>query len=483
MSPIAFDTSANDTSLFNTDELINYATKETVKSFLIQEEQPQHIQQEHPKHQVPQQEDNEANKECATNINDIEKTTDSHNSEEKLLKENEDYETVSRAVNVLKFQLQQVKEDICKLKSMKEKALKDPIQFVEDLRNGTNEKVPKRQFIFGAPTIDWSKYHTTPSKYKARIDQEKMKNSKDRVNTPPSSDNSRSGSPDIVEFVHKRAQELGFKVPSNAIKSTRSKKKRINLNSDDESTFTIPSRTYINAQRSTLPKSRKKEMSIRTAPTKARSLISNCSTRQDMIAKNTNYSSNSIHTNRKNNLEKNSEAGKKYLWNYDECDKCQRHFIANQSYLNLFINSGYKIFCKKLAKYGILVPGRIPSVSSAKSSSKNILSKDKKSGRISKSDSSKLPPEKRPRRPRVSGIAYMEARPPPTLYMPDDDDETIIKEVMLSMDKLGNEPKCDGCRMDPILGTRFLCMNCDESREVDLCENCMIEGKFENGII
>ncbi|CAG8817003.1 10647_t:CDS:2, partial [Racocetra fulgida] len=40
---------------------------------------------------------------------------------------------------------------------------------------------------------------------------------------------------------------------------------------------------------------------------------------------------------------------------------------------------------------------------------------------------------------------------------------------------------CDGCHMDPILGTRFLCMNCDESREVDLCEDCMIEGKFENG--
>ncbi|CAG8744450.1 11037_t:CDS:2, partial [Cetraspora pellucida] len=112
----------------------------------------------------------------------------------------------------------------------------------------------------------------------------------------------------------------------------------------------------------------------------------------------------------------------------------------------------------------------------------------------SKSDSSKLPPEKRPRRPRVSGIAYMEAQPPPTLYMPDDDDETVIKEVMLLMDKIGNEPKsynyaggavhngycCDGCHMDPILGTRFLCMNCDETREVDLCEDCMIEGKFEN---
>ncbi|CAG8563398.1 39760_t:CDS:2 [Gigaspora margarita] len=410
MSPIAFDTSANDTSLFHTGEHINYATKETVKSFLIQEEQPQQIQQEHPtQHQVPQQEDNEVNKESATNINDIEKTTDSNNLEEKLLKDNEDYEMVLRAVNVLKFQLQQVKEDICKLKSMKEKALIDPIQFVEDLRNGTNEKAPKRQFIFGAPTIDWSKYHTTPSKYKARIDQEKMKSSKDRVNSSSSSDNSRPGSPDIVEFVHKKAQELGFKVPQNAMKSTRPKKKRICQNSDDESTFTLPSRAYINAQGSTPSKSKKKEMSTRTAPTKARSLISNCST-----------------------------------------SRLQKDFT----------------------KYGIIT-GCTPSVS--------IDYSDKKPGRSSKSDSSKLPPEKRPRRPRVSGIAYMEARPPPTLYMPDDDDETIIKEVMLSMDKLGNESKCDGCRMDPILGTRFLCMNCDESREVDLCEDCMIEGKFENG--
>ncbi|RIB22703.1 hypothetical protein C2G38_956408 [Gigaspora rosea] len=265
-----------------------------------------------------------------------------------------------------------------------------------------------------------------------------MKSSKDRVNSSSSSDNSRPGSPDIVEFVHKKAQELGFKVPQNAMKSTRPKKKRICQNSDDESTFTLPSRAYINAQGSTPSKSKKKEMSTRTAPTKARSLISNCSKRQDMIIKNTSYSNNqvnSIYTNRKNNLEK-----------------------------------------------------------SATSLSKNALSKDKKPGRSSKSDSSKLPPEKRPRRPRVSGIAYMEARPPPTLYMPDDDDETIIKEVMLSMDKLGNESKsynyaggaihngycCDGCHMDPILGTRFLCMNCDESREVDLCEDCMIEGKFEN---
>ncbi len=35
--------------------------------------------------------------------------------------------------------------------------------------------------------------------------------------------------------------------------------------------------------------------------------------------------------------------------------------------------------------------------------------------------------------------------------------------------------------MDPIIGTRFLCKECDESREVDLCKDCFVEESFENG--
>jgi hypothetical protein len=35
--------------------------------------------------------------------------------------------------------------------------------------------------------------------------------------------------------------------------------------------------------------------------------------------------------------------------------------------------------------------------------------------------------------------------------------------------------------MDPIIGSRFLCTECDESREVDLCEDCFGEKSFENG--
>lgn len=46
---------------------------------------------------------------------------------------------VSRAVNVLKFQLEQTKEDIKKIKDIKQRALSDPLMFIEKLRDGVSE--------------------------------------------------------------------------------------------------------------------------------------------------------------------------------------------------------------------------------------------------------------------------------------------------------------------------------------------------------
>ncbi|GBC50157.1 homeodomain-like DNA binding domain-containing transcription factor [Rhizophagus irregularis DAOM 181602=DAOM 197198] len=107
-----------------------------------------------------------------------------------------------------------------------------------------------------------------------------------------------------------------------------------------------------------------------------------------------------------------------------------------------------------------------------------------------------LPSEKKPRHLRISGLSYLEARPPPTVYMPDDDDESSIKNVMMSVGRLQDNDIqqmcnfitgpvhygfcCDGCHMDPIIGTRYLFNECDESLEVVLCEECFVEGSFEN---
>ncbi|PKY51161.1 hypothetical protein RhiirA4_407174 [Rhizophagus irregularis] len=80
--------------------------------------------------------------------------------------------------------------------------------------------------------------------------------------------------------------------------------------------------------------------------------------------------------------------------------------------------------------------------------------------------------------------------------MPNDDDESSIKNVMMSVGRLQDDNIqqmcnfitgpvhygfcCDGCHMDPIIGTRYLFNECDESHEVDLCEECFVEESFEN---
>ncbi|CAJ0762295.1 4391_t:CDS:2, partial [Entrophospora sp. SA101] len=56
--------------------------------------------------------------------------------EESLLHSNEDYEMIIRTINVLKFQLGLVKNDIEKIKSLKQKAMQDPIQYVEGIMAG-----------------------------------------------------------------------------------------------------------------------------------------------------------------------------------------------------------------------------------------------------------------------------------------------------------------------------------------------------------
>jgi hypothetical protein len=55
---------------------------------------------------------------------------------------------VSRSVNVLKYQLEQVKEDIKKLKEIKQHALSDPITYIEKLRDGVCKNISIYYLIF-----------------------------------------------------------------------------------------------------------------------------------------------------------------------------------------------------------------------------------------------------------------------------------------------------------------------------------------------
>ncbi|GES86917.1 ZZ-type zinc finger-containing protein 3 isoform X1 [Rhizophagus clarus] len=473
MSPIAFDTTIIEQNGFEVTEYTNGLTKDSTKSCINQEQpqqqqtQPQLEQEqelnytitiEHPQKeeqildqnsspQLPQpvqetqpvvtQTNSENIVTSTTNSNDMEGVIQS-STEETLLNGNEDYEMVSRAINVLKFQLEQAKEDIKKLKEIKQRALSDPIKFIENLRDGTHEKIPVHQYIFGVPQVDWSKYHTRPSQYKPppRPGQESRNDSK--------LDHERS--PDPAEFVHKKAQETWVKVQCTI---------------RNESASAVSNRSTFNTP-------------------------------------NTVASTNCSSTSRRNNKKKSSDlklsedSQKTGNYNIPWTDEEQRRLVELLAiYPDEEIQSHR--FKKISEALGTRTPKQVASRLAA-ATTKNSQPKNKKSGRTSKPKPTS--PEKRPRHLRISGLSYLEARPPPTVYMADDDDESSIKNVMMSVDRPHNDDIhqtynvitgpvhhgfcCDGCHMDPIIGSRYLCNECDESHEVDLCEDCYVEESFEN---
>ncbi|RUS24626.1 hypothetical protein BC938DRAFT_473310, partial [Jimgerdemannia flammicorona] len=73
------------------------------------------------------------------------------------------YQEVSRALNVLKYQLEQATKDIEVLKDLKERALADPFEYVRKLKTRTNEKAPVLQRIVAIPEIEWGKYQNPPA--------------------------------------------------------------------------------------------------------------------------------------------------------------------------------------------------------------------------------------------------------------------------------------------------------------------------------
>ncbi|CAG8495807.1 2220_t:CDS:2 [Acaulospora colombiana] len=333
---------------------------------------------------------NETIEECATITSDTEVDKDL-SFEERLLNDNEDYEMVLRAINVLKFQLQQAKEDICKLKFMKERALEDPIQFVEDLRNGTNEKVPKRQFVFGVPKIDWSKYHTNPLEYNARLEKEALDDSKtlEKSRSRPY----REESPDLTELVHKKAQELGFKVPLNAVKSTRFRK-RTDRNGDNDTIFTNSSKNV--DLRSSGP--RRKAVGLRpSALMHAASKDSTRFARFDIrLTSFFVYGLSAF-----------------FLFNWNT-NLCSEDCLNNPSFdSEVAVDKSSNMSSKRNVPYTERhlerFLGKYPGGEAQPNKYKKIV------------NSLKV------RAPK---------QPPPTLYMPDDDDEVSIKNVMMSVDKV-----------------------------------------------
>lgn len=79
-------------------------------------------------------------------------------SDHLALKGNHDYQMMLRLITLLESQRIQAVKDLEKLHKCQEEALADPIQFVDKLQRGVDMGLPKPQKVPAVPVIDWEKY-------------------------------------------------------------------------------------------------------------------------------------------------------------------------------------------------------------------------------------------------------------------------------------------------------------------------------------
>lgn len=75
------------------------------------------------------------------------------------LRENQDYQLLINALVKLQAQRAKAVKDVERLLEAREEAMKDPLKFVTALENGENLNLPGPQEIIQIPHIDWEKYN------------------------------------------------------------------------------------------------------------------------------------------------------------------------------------------------------------------------------------------------------------------------------------------------------------------------------------
>ncbi|KAI1314823.1 ZZ-type zinc finger-containing protein 3 [Mortierella claussenii] len=100
---------------------------------------------------------------------------------------------------------------------------------------------------------------------------------------------------------------------------------------------------------------------------------------------------------------------------------------------------------------------------------------------------------------RTSGTQYMNYSTAPTVYMSEEDDDEDIQDMLAASSNSngmhGNGSRrasldrgiashlgysCDSCGVEPILGIRYSCMDCEELGGTDLCGPCYNSGQYQN---
>ncbi|CAG8478804.1 2274_t:CDS:10 [Paraglomus brasilianum] len=465
-----------------------------------------------------------------------------------LLNSNEDYERVTRAIDTLNRQLEQARADIVTLKLAKQHGLADPISLAEKLRDGTLEQTPNWQRIHRTPSIDWSRYPRRPS---LRIGGDTTRYHPYRSNsetkpsltspTSPTSSTSHSSmdaissiitSPDappedpsdLMAFVLKVGASVGL-YP----KRKQSKSESEGYNGDGGRRWSsgyseAPARGKgIGKSMELLFPSENENKRVTNEPSTVKNDVEEIKS-EDVAMETSSAAANArVYSgtfSESGNMTADNDFSKPANHNVPWTDEEQRRLvellriypdeeIQSHRFKRISMALGTRTpkqvasriqkYFIKLAKHGLPVPGRMPNLNFSASSS---MMKNKSPDVVSKSKFKPTrQPDSRPRRPRVSGVAYMDSQTPPTILMNENDDDVI--EVMLTIVdatqksiankgiKNGNNDVavnnvihygfcCDSCQVDPIVGPRYQCVDCmEKDQEIDLCEVCMETGDFE----
>ncbi|KAG0283214.1 ZZ-type zinc finger-containing protein 3 [Linnemannia gamsii] len=92
---------------------------------------------------------------------------------------------------------------------------------------------------------------------------------------------------------------------------------------------------------------------------------------------------------------------------------------------------------------------------------------------------------------RTSGTQYLHYSSVPTVYMSEEDDEDSVQDMLAASHTVASSVhdggiashigfSCDSCGVDPILGIRYSCIDCEELGGTDLCGPCYNSGVYHN---
>lgn len=372
-----------------------------------------------------------------------------------VLVDNEDYQVVLKAYNALKAQSTRVEQDLKLLETYHQQALDDPVLFIDQLFNEKKIHLPIRQHVVRVPNVDFSKYKTK---------QPKLPQFSNFI-SPPGSPDSKEG----IELKHSISTPPTFS----------------------------PSMSPISSPSQLFEVKTEGEKSVHEVPTVGAMVRGRVFTERKPPSFNKLWTEEEQRRLENLLIEYPDEEVSAHRW-----AKIARA-LGNRTPKQ--VASRTQKYFIKLQKMGIPVPGKPPSMAVYL----NKINNNKPTKKRKTEDGEEDSDDQAPKGPSVEYYV-----PPPVLMREDRrskpnaptpipqelssipaalQDTPEYKELMallhaqnngntasgnervIPREDLANELhsgyKCDGCEIEPIVGTRWHCTECEE---LDFCEACYI---------